>query len=694
MPSSSRSLAASAEGIRQAKIALTDRAWSQQDLADELGISRQPVTKFFTGKRVKRDLFVQICRELGLDWQQIVVPPSQVVPASQTESDPALPLDTLVQTMRQRCHPNIQQQCGQMRLLDLAQPIEVSQLYVEVNILEQLPHQQWLEVADLRQEFNPEADDFERWGLGRVRQARVSGIDAVKQHPRLMVLGKPGSGKTTFLQHLAIECNRGNLQKDSVPIFMRLRDFARDASCNTDFSLFDSINRQFQQWGFSEQTALEQVLKAGKGLMILDALDEVPADREVEVIEAIQQFCRQYPQNQFVIACRIAAARYRFALENFTLVEVADFDWQQIESFARKWFVAVEKQDRSMGLAKANNFLDQLQQPQHRQIRELAVTPILLHLACQVFLGKVAFPANRSRLYEEGLDILLVKWDEAKGVQRDEVYRQLSVPRKKQLLAQIATVTFEQNDYFFEQDDVEHLIAQYLKTLPGATADLAELQQDSEAVLQAIEAQHGLLVERARRIYSFSHLTFQEYFIAREVATSGTSALLDRLVNRLTERRWREVFLLAASVLKTADPLLLRMKQQIDGLVAADPEILRFLEWGNQKAGSTLFEDIYEPAAIRAFYLTNDRFLDLIAAIDPDLISRIDSSMSIDFNLMRALSLSVALTSHFEFHLFSDLISALDRVFYFNELGCRKFSHQSERISQQGLHLDRPAPHD
>ena len=53
---------------------------------------------------------------------------------------------------------------------------------------------------------------------------------------------------------------------------------------------------------------------------------------------------------------------------------------------------------------------------------------------------------------------------------------------------------------------------------------------DSEVVLKALEAQHGLLVERARGIYSFSHLTFQEYFTAREVVNNSAAQALEKLV--------------------------------------------------------------------------------------------------------------------------------------------------------------------
>jgi predicted NACHT family NTPase len=104
---------------------------------------------------------------------------------------------------------------------------------------------------------------------------------------------------------------------------------------------------------------------------------------------------------------------------------------------------------------------------------------------------KGEFPSKRSNLYEQGLDILLVKRDEAKGIKRNEVYRNLSLPHKIKLLTQVAAITFEQGYYFFEQSKIQQLIADYLRTLPDSQSDPETLRLDSEAVLKSIESQYG-----------------------------------------------------------------------------------------------------------------------------------------------------------------------------------------------------------
>ena len=41
-----------------------------------------------------------------------------------------------------------------------------------------------------------------------------------------VILGKPGTGKTTFLKHLALQCYQASQPLEYFPIFISLRNFA------------------------------------------------------------------------------------------------------------------------------------------------------------------------------------------------------------------------------------------------------------------------------------------------------------------------------------------------------------------------------------------------------------------------------------------------------------------------------------
>jgi predicted NACHT family NTPase len=682
-----RSLQLSEEGKEKAQKALTDRCLTQKELGKELGFSRETISKLFRGLPVDRQYFVKICEELGLEWDEIVAKSASQPAQDKKQQDSVSEIDVLVQEVREKRHDKIQDQCGTMRMLDISQPVALVDIYTDVNILEEITSLQWREISDLLQGFNPESDNFDRLGLGEVRQQRVPGLDAVGRYSKLMVLGKPGAGKTTFLQWVAIKCNLGEFQSNRVPIFIRLKNFTEDTRRDDSESrLLNFIIKEFRRCGIADKSVIETVLTQGRALILLDGLDEVSEEDGDEVVRQIRQFAEDYFKNQFLITCRIAAKKYRFA--KFTNVEVADFNLQQVEAFGKKWFLtAAARNNAEEGEATAKLFIEKLKLPENLPIRELAVTPILLNLTCLVFLTKGKFPSKRAKLYEQGLDILLKKWDEERGIKRNEVYRYLSLENKIELLTHIAAITFAKSSYFFEQDEVERCIADYLHTLPNAQTNRLILKRDSNAILTSIEAQHGLLVERARGIYSFSHLTFQEYFTALAVINSFHSQSSEKSFSSITRKSWREVFFLATSMMHNADELMLSMKQRIDNLLDLDETIQKFLIWLSQK--SLYVKVPYKVTAIRAFYVELsivDHLNRQLIVLDTENLSDEFLSSAIDFNLR----LNIDHACDFELNLDLELSYALSELFDKNftfavdalERACKRVQRHMPELKQ------------
>lgn len=583
-----RSLQLSPKGIHIAKQAFSIRGWTQENLANEINIkTRQPIWRFFTGQPVDRYIFLEICSTLDLNCREIAdTYPAEFRSNEDIDLGNTSPktngLANLVKEVRSLRFDKIQNQCGILQMLDMSSPISLEQIYIDVNILEAVSNQQRLAIADL-ENIDLQAVDqpFERLGMGAISQLQISGMRAVEKYAKLRVLGKPGTGKTTFLQHLAIQCNHARFMADFVPVFITLRDFVEESKSGTKLSLLNYLRQEFATCGVSDGEAIETLLKEGKVLILLDGMDEILHQDSVAMVNEIRKFSETYHKNRFVATCRIAATN--LSLRGFTDVEIAPFSQVQTESFVQRWFTAFSKVAGESGKSIAAQFLQKLNEPSNSQFHFLTTTPLFLHLACWVFLGQGKFPVKHSDFYRQGLDVLLGKWDEARGVERDEVYRGFLLPQKLKLLSHLAAVTFENGKYFFSCEVIEGHISDYLRSLPDASDEIEEIQQQSKDILRAIESQHGILTERSHGVYSFSYLVFQEYLTARKIVCSSknSQAALIELVNHLGDRQWREIFLLTAGMLKDPTDLIDLIKIKVQALIQ-DPYIQEFLDHQDQ----------------------------------------------------------------------------------------------------------------
>ncbi|MEO0458806.1 MAG: hypothetical protein AAF152_19800 [Cyanobacteria bacterium P01_A01_bin.114] len=230
---------------------------------------------------------------------------------------------------------------------------------------------------------------------------------------------------------------------------------------------------------------------------------------------------------------------------------------------------------------------------------------------------------------------MLEEWASEKRILRTQIYEGLSTELEEVLLSEIAYQNFKVNQLFFSRRVLVKSVKNFLASNLNAPKHL-----DGEAVLDAIEVQQGILVERAENAYSFSHLTLQEYLAAQYVVDHGLWGEL--IEQHLLDNRWREVFLLIPGLMRWgADDFLIAMEAQANRYLQS-PTLRKLLAWADRITASE--NNHYRPAEKRcaAIFLARS----LSARLNPDQERALDHARSLvlppDFDMARVRDLDMA----------------------------------------------------
>lgn len=479
---------------------------------------------------------------------------------------------------------NYTERHGLVKVLGMREPVRLESIYTQVRFLDDKERRSFTSAEELEKIFHSQGRGFHAKNT-----KGTTGIEIANQKQFLMVLGDPGSGKSTFLRKMGLEAlksNQGWFIYPCMPIFIELKRFTDD-----DIDIKKVIVNELHICNFPEAEQITQyLLNEGKLLILLDGLDEVPTINFNKIVDAIKDFVDQYGLNRYIISCRVPA--YRHNLLRFTDVVIATFNSKQIEQFICNWF----HREEDLRDGTAQKCWKLLQKPENAAAKELAQTPLLLTFLCLVYDYSQNFPDSRSGLYHKALRILLEEWAAEKRIMQDKIFQGLNTELEEVLLSEIAYQQFKATRLLFHQKEIVDQIKHFLETNLNAPKHLS-----GETVLDTIAIQQGILVERTQSIYSFSHLTLQEYLTAQYVYDRQQMKQL--VAAHLTDLRWREVFLLVSGLMRAgsgADELLIEMNQAVRDYIKT-PKLKILLQWG--KGLTTKLEGRIKPVAKRASVL-------------------------------------------------------------------------------------------
>lgn len=424
--------------------------------------------------------------------------------------------------------------------------------------------------------------------------SRQSLIDALNDHPRAVILGGPGCGKSTVLSYLAVGlCGRVKdfdqqwKHGDLLPIHVTLRHFARQLRNRAQHDgkpvaepcrvLIEFVQERLGRYAPELAANLNDVLAQRGAVWLLDGLDEVPASPgnslRKQVTEAIRKLVALYPRCRYVVTCRTYSYRTEAqkimadgapAFAELPTLPLAD---EEIALFVNQWYAeAALKRNVPNGNTRAQQLIEAIRRKKH--LRRLADNPLLLTLAAALHsFDNRSLPEDRVTLFERAVELLLGSWQSLKYDQEDDAYDagreravltaldQRGMRNLTEALARLAydahkeaTLPDEDATADVSEDSLRRTLREFL-TKGGLGEDLTDadltlylrdraglLIDDGEAISE------GSLGDRPH-VYRFPHRMFQEY-LAAMAKQNKPREVRDQIDGDYA--RWNEVFALIA----------------------------------------------------------------------------------------------------------------------------------------------------
>ncbi|MBL8090079.1 MAG: SUMF1/EgtB/PvdO family nonheme iron enzyme [Anaerolineales bacterium] len=410
-------------------------------------------------------------------------------------------------------------------------------------------------------------------------------INVLKSHAGMVVLGDPGAGKTTFVKYLAIKLARGEGAEiglnNYLPILLPLAGYA-NALQTRDIPLDDFIAEYFEGIGANLPISdmLNEALKAGRALILLDGLDEV-RDLNIRntVVERVVDFYtfHHHQGNKFVITSRVVGYRaVRPSAEDLAECTIVDFEDDEIEEFINHWTGALEKQaqgNTSVAYSDADTERRELIDAIHQNpgVRQLASTPLLLTILALMKRQGVTLPERRVQLYDQYVNTLLSTWNRARSLSGRAPGRDIDEIQTVRILAPLALWMHEVSPGvgLVGREDMRRK----LEELFHERGDVSP-HQAARQFLQDVREHAALLLERGPAEYGFIHLTFEEYLAAVALALKGqgdSKPIIETLSAHVGEQAWREVTLLTIGYLGIRQQLPKIAGEVVEALVKEKP---------------------------------------------------------------------------------------------------------------------------
>jgi hypothetical protein len=386
---------------------------------------------------------------------------------------------------------------------------------------------------------------------------------------RNVVLGGPGSGKSSLLRFLAIDVLKdepelGSLARERggfLPIWVPFAFWTETVADRpgTTFSLSDIIRRWLKDWQEERLWPLvERALEDERLLLLVDGLDEYKDEQSGTVsLEQLQIFVQQ--RNIPVVVTSRPHGFHRLGMQTagWQVAELAGLSLEQQGMLARAWFLhRVQNVQQGPGggsrnvadvaEAQASRFLDELHGSE--DISELAQVPLLLSLLIYLKFVDARLPQNRFKAYDSIVKHLVEKHPHRRRAAALIAGGSSSGFSDDDIIEGFAYLAYRMHEGFggglIERGDATAALEDYLRDVElGIGYGRSEARRVSRELMEVGEGTVGLVVKRSPTQLGFFHRAFQEYLAASHLSRMHLEEQLDVVGERCSDPRWREAIL-------------------------------------------------------------------------------------------------------------------------------------------------------
>lgn len=413
---------------------------------------------------------------------------------------------------------------------------------------------------------------------------RVLLPELLPKHDRLLLVGQPGSGKTTFLRLVACMLARDIFgpgrsppwrtehlglparAKPPVPCLLRMSTlvvlFEKHSQVgrpDTRAWLLDMLAVRCHAKPSQVTEALadphhaarcaqwDALLKDGRAMLLLDGLDEVADPMlRARVFRIFKDACANWPRSQIVVTSRPIDLKHLRALR-FHEATIGPLGASEVACFVEQWSTALFQGKTTRSETHGQALLAALRE--RPEIRRLATNPVMLTCLCVIHWNEGHMPEGRARVYRAIFTWML----QARSLQRtgygftdafaENAFAALALAMTNHAEGKLASFDIGEAADAVDEELRRHVPAFKLELQQRVKTDADRRRLAREWLLRECEWSH-IIQEIAGNQLRFWHLTLQEFLAALALAWrddgEGPEDWWPIVRERLDDTQWRE----------------------------------------------------------------------------------------------------------------------------------------------------------